>query len=211
MLHSSPDMTDHYLTRWVNANNNSQRLTSFPLGCTVVIQCEDGGPWTHRVIKEANKSDYNGRSYIIKVLKMGRLIIWNIRHIYSTPIWTEQYHQEQIKRQMEDKRTFSWRQWEESNRNTSNGNKQEEIDHITPIQQYWKTYPTHIMSDDMQDSITKMTHMQLQSGRVSKSLKKWNKDLVKLDKLQTRKARNQCIIIIKMTHLAIWLTMSYSE
>ena len=56
----------------------------------------------HSVIEEANNSDHNGRSYIVRVIKMGRLIMWNTRHICSIPITTEQYHWEQIKRELDD-------------------------------------------------------------------------------------------------------------
>ena len=66
----------------------------FPIGSTVAVQCEDGGPWLHCVIKEANNSGHSGRSFIIRVAKMGRLIMWNTRHICSTSITTEQYLQE---------------------------------------------------------------------------------------------------------------------
>ena len=37
---------------------------------------EDGGPWMQRV-KEVMKSDHRGRSYIIKMMKMGGLIMQN--------------------------------------------------------------------------------------------------------------------------------------
>ena len=52
----------------------------------------------HRVIKEANSSDLNGRSYIIRVMKTGRIITWDIRHICSTQVTTEQYLLEQMKK-----------------------------------------------------------------------------------------------------------------
>ena len=69
------------------------------------MQCEDGGPWMCGVIKEANRGDQNGRSYVFRVTKTGRLIILNTRHMHNTPINTEQYLQEQIKKgtgQLED-------------------------------------------------------------------------------------------------------------
>ena len=40
---------------------------SFPMWSTVAKQCEDGGPWSNQ---RANNSDYNGRSYIVRVMKM---------------------------------------------------------------------------------------------------------------------------------------------
>ena len=53
----------------------------------------------HGVIEEANNSDHRGISYIIRVMKMGRLITQNIRHICSITIPTEQYLWEWIKKE----------------------------------------------------------------------------------------------------------------
>ena len=73
---------------------------SFPKGSTVALQHEDGGPWMHRVIDEVNNSDHKGRSYIIRVVTMSRPITWNRRHICSSPVTTEKYLWEQIKREL---------------------------------------------------------------------------------------------------------------
>ena len=54
------------------------------------------------------------------------------------------------------------------------------------------------MSDARLNCVTKMAHMQIQSGRIPKVLKKWNKDPVRSDKLQTGKVRNQYIMIMNM-------------
>ena len=62
------------------------------------MQHEDGGPWTHGILKEAKSKDHRGGSFIIRVTIMGRLLTWNTRHICSTPITTEQYLQEQIRK-----------------------------------------------------------------------------------------------------------------
>ena len=71
---------------------------SLPIVSTVAFQCEDGGLWTHSVVEEANSTDHHGWSYIIRVTKIERLIICHTRHIYSTPITTEQYLWEQIEK-----------------------------------------------------------------------------------------------------------------
>ena len=55
------------------------------------VQFEDGGPWIHSVVEEANGTDHQRQSFIIRVMKGGRLIMHNMRHIHSTPITTEQY------------------------------------------------------------------------------------------------------------------------
>ena len=59
----------------------------------------------HEVIEEANSSYHRGRFYIIRVMKMGRLITWNMKHKCSTPVTRQQYPCEQIKEgtgQLED-------------------------------------------------------------------------------------------------------------
>ena len=64
---------------------------SFPVRSTLAMQHEDGGPWAHGTTGEANSSDHRGRSYIIRAMKMGRLITLSMRHIHSTPVTTKQY------------------------------------------------------------------------------------------------------------------------
>ena len=59
------------------------------------MQHEDGGPWTHGIIKDSNGSDCRGTSSIIRETKNGRLLTWNMRHIFRTPVITEQYQHEQ--------------------------------------------------------------------------------------------------------------------
>ena len=36
-----------------------------PIWSTVALQCEDGGPWMHSVVQEANHNDHNGWTCII--------------------------------------------------------------------------------------------------------------------------------------------------
>ena len=55
--------------KYVKDNDACKDSLSFPIGSTVVVKCEDGGPWIHKVIEGANNSDQNGRSYIIRVTK----------------------------------------------------------------------------------------------------------------------------------------------
>ena len=52
----------------------------------------------HGTIEEANSSDHRGRSYIIRVVKTGRLITQDMRYIGSTLVTTEQYLLVQVKR-----------------------------------------------------------------------------------------------------------------
>ena len=53
----------------------------FPVGCTVAVQCVDGGPWIHAVIEKVNSSDHRGRSYKCDKNRYTK----NMEHICSTP------------------------------------------------------------------------------------------------------------------------------
>ena len=68
---------------------------SFCIGPTVVVQCEDGGPWMCSAVEEMNDTNHQGWSYIIRVTKTGRQIMCNIGHIDSILITTAQYPWEQ--------------------------------------------------------------------------------------------------------------------
>ena len=61
--------------KYVKKNNTCKGSLSFPGKSTVAVLHEDVGPWMNGVIKEANSIDYRRRSYIIRVMKMGRLVI----------------------------------------------------------------------------------------------------------------------------------------
>ena len=52
----------------------------------------------HGVMEEANGSDHNEQSFTIWVMKTGRCIMQNTKDIHRTPITTEQYFHEQIKK-----------------------------------------------------------------------------------------------------------------
>ena len=52
----------------------------------------------HGIIEEANNTDHNGWSYIIRVIKTGRLITCDMRDICRMLITMEQYLWEQIKK-----------------------------------------------------------------------------------------------------------------
>ena len=71
--------------RYLKGSDTHKDLLSFPIGSTVAVQCKDGG-----VIKEANSTDYNGQSYIIRV---GKSLADEVqqRLICRTLITREQY------------------------------------------------------------------------------------------------------------------------
>ena len=44
--------------KYVKNNDTHEESFSFPIGSIVAVQCEDGGPWIHGVIKEASSSNH---------------------------------------------------------------------------------------------------------------------------------------------------------
>ena len=50
---------------------------------------EDGDSWMHGMIIEGNSEDHQGWSYQVLVMKMGRVIIWNTKHIRHIPVTVE--------------------------------------------------------------------------------------------------------------------------
>ena len=94
-----------------NVIDNTQKDSSISsVGSTIALQPEDRRPWMHRVIEEGNGSGYKGWSYIILVIKTGRLITWNIKGINSTPVIIKQYLHKYI-RQLVNLRTYSCMQY----------------------------------------------------------------------------------------------------
>ena len=51
--------------KYIQGNDTNKDSFSLPIGLTVVVQCEDGGPWTHGIVKETNGTDHQRMSYII--------------------------------------------------------------------------------------------------------------------------------------------------
>ena len=92
--------------KYIKNNDIHKDSFSFPVRSTLPVQDDDGRPWIHKVIKEVSNSDHTGRTYIVRVIKMGRLIMWKRRHIWSTPE-VKRVPQEQIEKEMDDYRTFS--------------------------------------------------------------------------------------------------------
>ena len=75
-----------------NTNNDtSQVFVSIPTQSTVVVQQEDGGPWTHGTIVGMGNHNHHSRSYKIQVITTGRIITCNRQHIKPTPVTAEDY------------------------------------------------------------------------------------------------------------------------
>ena len=54
-----------------NPNNDaSQIFASIPIGSTVVVQREDGGPWTHGTIVGKGDHNHHNQSYNIQIKQL---------------------------------------------------------------------------------------------------------------------------------------------
>ena len=71
-------------------NDASQVFVSIPIGSTVVVQWEDGGPWTHGTIVGRGNHNHHNWSYDIQVTTMGRIITCNRQHIKLISITAEE-------------------------------------------------------------------------------------------------------------------------
>ena len=71
---------------------------SLPIGSTVAVQHEDGGPWTHGMTEGTGDHNHHGRSYHTCITKTGRLVTGNRQHIIPTQISAEQYLNEQLQK-----------------------------------------------------------------------------------------------------------------
>ena len=72
-------------------NDASQAFASIPIGSTVVVQWEDGAPWTHGMIIGKDNHNHHNRLYSIQAITMGSIITCNRQHIEPTPITAEDY------------------------------------------------------------------------------------------------------------------------
>ena len=53
--------------------DTSKNFVYLPLGSTLVVQCKDGGLWTHGMIEGKGDNNLHNRSYIIHIGKTGKL------------------------------------------------------------------------------------------------------------------------------------------
>ena len=82
-----------------NTNNGtSQVFVSIPIGSTVVVQQEDGGPWTHGMIVGKGNHNHHNQSYNVQVRTMGRIITHNRQHIKPTSVTAAEYIHYQAKK-----------------------------------------------------------------------------------------------------------------
>ena len=71
-------------------NDASQVFVSISLGSTVVVQQEDGAPWTHGTIVGKGDHNHHNHSYKIKITITGRIITCNSQHIKPKSITAEE-------------------------------------------------------------------------------------------------------------------------
>ena len=75
--------------------DTSRIYASFSLGSTVVVQWEDGGPWTHGMVVERGDHNHSNRP-CIKQIKSGWVVTRNNKHIKATPTTAKQYLRDQL-------------------------------------------------------------------------------------------------------------------
>ena len=74
-------------------NDNTKMLSK-----TVMAQHEEGGLWTHGMIKDKGNNNHHDISYHIHLTKRERLVTQNRQHIKPTQISAEQYLHEQLQK-----------------------------------------------------------------------------------------------------------------
>ena len=58
-----------------------RNYTTIPIVSMIVVQREDGGPWTHGTVVGKQDHNHNNRSYTICITKTGQLTTRNSKHI----------------------------------------------------------------------------------------------------------------------------------
>ena len=69
---------------------------SIPIGSTVAVQWEDGGPLTHDTIEGKDNQHHHDRSDHIPITETGRVVTQNRQHIKPAQISAEQYLCDQL-------------------------------------------------------------------------------------------------------------------
>ena len=72
-------------------NDTSKHFHPLPIGSTVAVKCEDGGPWTHGTIEEKGNHNHHNRSYKIHITTTGKTTTCKRQHLKPTPISAEWY------------------------------------------------------------------------------------------------------------------------
>ena len=73
-----------------------ENILFLPTGSMVTVQHKDGGCWTHGTVVRHTSYGDHGKSYRIRVLKMGYIISRTDRHVKTTPITVEEYLENEV-------------------------------------------------------------------------------------------------------------------
>ena len=93
----STDNDDEYHKVLVKNKKNDKKYdiarnyTLLPIRSTVVVKREDSDRWTHGTILGKGDYNHNNQSYIIHVIKTGKTLSRNSKHVKVTPITADQY------------------------------------------------------------------------------------------------------------------------
>ena len=74
-----------------NNNDASPIFTSIPIGSAVMVQWEDGAPWTHGTVVDTRDHNHHDCTYVIQLTTNGRRITQNMQHIKPTSVTAERY------------------------------------------------------------------------------------------------------------------------
>ena len=94
---------DHYnklRDRQLKNDNDTPPVFSYiPIGSAVVVQWEDGRPWTHGMVVDRGDHNHHGRSYTIQLTTYGRCITWNRWDIKPIAVTADAYIKHQSYKQ----------------------------------------------------------------------------------------------------------------
>ena len=82
-----------------NDNDTAVTFSCIPIGSTVAVQQEDGGPWTHGTVVGTGDHNHHEKSYTIQLTSYGRHITCNRHHIKPMAVRADTYIQYQSAKQ----------------------------------------------------------------------------------------------------------------
>ena len=82
-----------------NDQDTSPLFSNIPIGSTVAVQYEDGGPWIHGTVVDKGDHNHHDRSYVIQLTTNGRCILRNRWHVRLTTVTADKYIQHQSNKQ----------------------------------------------------------------------------------------------------------------
>ena len=130
------------------------------------------------------------------VTKTGRLIMCTMRHIHSKPVTTEHFLCKQIKKVTGWLEDISWRQDQFRTghfTNTQYTHRHMHSEHSNAAE-LWKCTADTLYLMASQDVPWEVIHPRTHYEECPKPCRKWNKDQVKSDKLETRNMVSYIII-----------------